>query len=139
MLGHLMEWFYSGLCGIRQEEHSTAFKRIIIDPQPAGDISFAAASYQSPHGLIKSAWSKNNSRFELNVEIPANTTATIFIPAKDINAISESSGKIKGRKQFHFSGYDQGRAMIKTGSGIYKFTVGNRPGSCPGRESSFNF
>ncbi|WP_018630877.1 alpha-L-rhamnosidase [Niabella aurantiaca] len=99
MLGHLMEWFYSGLCGIRQAEGSVGFKDIEIKPHPVGTISNAAASYHSVRGLIKVDWQKEGDRFTVNVVIPANTTATIYFPP----------------------GYD--KAPVKTGSGSYSFTA----------------
>ncbi len=83
MLGHLMEWFYAGLCGIKQAAMSVAFKKIEIKPQPAGDVKQAAASYHSPYGLIKTDWTKTGNTFTLNVTIPANSTAEIYFPAND--------------------------------------------------------
>lgn len=123
MLGHLMEWLYGGLCGIKQSDSSVAFKEIIINPQPVENISFAEASYNSPYGLIKSAWNKDDGRFELKVEIPANTTATVLIPANSIDDIIESGKTIKNKKQFQFEGNKNGKVVIRTGSGAYKFVV----------------
>lgn len=123
MLGHLMEWFYGGLCGIKQDDNSVAFKEIIISPQPVENISFAEASYNSPYGTIKSSWNKVDGRFELEVEIPANTTAKVFIPANSIDDIIESGKTIKNKKQFQFEGYKDGKVIIRIGSGAYKFVV----------------
>ena len=52
MLGHLMEWFYSGLSGLKQGESSIGYKEIVVDPQAVGDISFVNTSYESPYGMI---------------------------------------------------------------------------------------
>ncbi len=97
MLGHIMEWFYAGLCGIKQAEGSTGYKNIIIKPQPAGDIKNAKATYHSPYGLIKTYWEKENDVFVLNVSIPVNTTAEIYLPGSN--------------------------KAIKTGSGNYTYTI----------------
>lgn len=99
MLGHLMEWFYSGLVGVRQAAGSVGFKQIEIRPQPVGDVRQAKANYKSVHGLISADWKKNNNNFELNVTIPANTTATIYFP-----------------KEYK-------KAPVKVGSGVYKYVV----------------
>ncbi len=92
MLGHLMEWFYSGLGGIRQTNSSVAYKNIEIRPQPVGDVTAAKAMFNSPYGQIVSEWKIVNGKFELNVIIPANTTATIYLPANS-KAIKTGSGK----------------------------------------------
>jgi alpha-L-rhamnosidase len=121
MLGHLMEWFYSGLAGIRQAENSVAFKNIEISPQPVGDVTSAKASYRSAYGMIVSDWSirtpsekQGGDKFELNVEIPANTTAIIFIPVRPTQSVTMNGAIIK-------TNYVDGRAVIKTGSGKYSF------------------
>lgn len=95
MLGHLMEWFYDALGGIQQNEHSVAYKIIDIKPQPVGEITQASTTYLSVYGKVVSDWKIVNGIFELNVTIPANTTANVYLPG---------SNKI-----------------IKTGSGSYQF------------------
>ncbi len=117
MLGHIKEWFFSGLAGIRPGKGSVAFKEIEIRPQPVGDVTFAKGSYDSPYGMIRSEWKKTAETFELNVVVPANTTATIYLPAKEGATISES-GKIVMNVT-----YEKSQALIKTGSGNYQFMV----------------
>jgi alpha-L-rhamnosidase len=80
MLGHIMEWFYAGLAGIKQARDGVGYNKIEIRPQPVGDITLVAASYLSPYGEISSKWSKNGDLFILDISIPANTTATIYLP-----------------------------------------------------------
>jgi hypothetical protein len=79
MLGHLMEWFYGGLAGIKQTKNSVAFKNIEIRPQPVGDVTSARASYHSAYGEIVSEWKIENNTFKLEVTIPANTTADVYL------------------------------------------------------------
>jgi len=118
MLGHIMEWFYSGLAGIRSAPGAIAMKKIEIRPEPVGDVTYAKASYESPYGTIATDWKKASGKFELTVQIPANTTAVIYLPAKPGTAIIED-GKPLNKSQF--LGYRDGKALIKTGSGSYHF------------------
>jgi hypothetical protein len=94
MLGHLMEWFYAGLCGIKQADNSVGYRKIEIRPQPVGDITAANASYQSVYGLIKAEWKRTGNSFELNVSIPPNTTAEIYFPSNNTytNPVKVGSG-----------------------------------------------
>jgi len=80
MLGHLMEWFYSGLGGIYQDENSVAYKEIIIAPKPVGNIKWVNCSYNSQKGLISSKWKIDENKFTLNIEIPKDAIAKIVIP-----------------------------------------------------------
>ncbi len=80
MLGHLMEWFYSGLGGIYQDENSVAYREIIIAPKPVGNIKWVNCSYNSQKGLISSKWKIDKNKFTLNIEIPKDAVAKIVIP-----------------------------------------------------------
>lgn len=116
MLGHLMEWFYSGLAGIRQTEKSIAYKEVEIRPEPVGDVTEAKASFYSPFGKISSAWKRTDGKFELTIRIPANSTTVVYLPAKK-GAMVTMNGK-KAMVQ-----YKEGKAILKTGSGEYYFEV----------------
>ena len=61
MLGHLMEWFYQGLGGIRQAENSVAYESIVIQPEVVKELTFANVCFDSPYGTIVSDWKKNEN------------------------------------------------------------------------------
>ncbi|MEN8249304.1 MAG: family 78 glycoside hydrolase catalytic domain [Bacteroidota bacterium] len=86
MLGHLMEWFYSGLGGIYQDHNSIAYKEIVIAPKPVGDIEWVKCSYKSMQGIISSDWKLDKDTFTLRVEVPANSKAKIIMPAGSENS-----------------------------------------------------
>ena len=117
MLGHLMEWFYAGLGGIRQEMGSTAFKNILIQPELVGDLTWARASYQSPYGPIKSEWKRDENSISLEVGIPSNTTATIVFPVTSETAVLE-----KGRT-VDLSRRPDGKFYCKVESGNFSFKM----------------
>jgi alpha-L-rhamnosidase len=54
MLGQLVEWFYHDLAGIAPDPAGPGFRKIIIKPQPVGDIAWVKASYDSVRGRIVS-------------------------------------------------------------------------------------
>jgi len=123
MLGHIMEWFYTGLGGIKQDKQSIAFKNIIIRPETVGDISEAKVSYLSSYGVIKSEWTKKDGLFTLKVEVPVNTTATVYLPATDAKDITESDKAIAGQKGIQFISIENNKTLYKIGSGVYTFKV----------------
>jgi len=116
MLGHLMEWFYSGLAGIRQTENSVAFKEVEIRPEPVSDVKDAKATFYSPYGKISSEWEKSEGKFEATISIPANSTAVIYLPAKKGSVVL-----MNGKKAI--VQYKDGKAILKTGSGDYTFEI----------------
>jgi hypothetical protein len=121
MLGHLMEWFYSGLAGIRPAPGSIAFRDIVIRPEPVGDVTTAKASYLSPYGEIVSDWKKEDNTFTLRVRIPANSRATIYLPAESTSDVTVNGVAVAIEK-----GYKEGRYIMETGSGEYLLQVVNR-------------
>jgi hypothetical protein len=118
MLGHIMEWFYTGLGGIKQEENSIGFRNIIIRPEIVGDITWVKSSYHSPYGIIRSDWKKENNQLEMKVEIPANTTATIYLPTGKEVSVTENGKKVVVSKN------TDGKYFCKVGSGSYIFRMG---------------
>jgi alpha-L-rhamnosidase len=106
MLGHLMEWFYSGLCGINQTEDGIAYQNLIIKPQIVEGVNQAKAEFKSPYGYIKSSWKNDDEVFVLNLNIPVNCNATVFLPYGEASL----DGEIV-------------KSGIKIGSGIYQFKV----------------
>ena len=87
MLGHIEEWFYRGLGGISSDPAGPGFKKIIIKPQIVGDLGGANVAYESPYGRIVSNWKREGGRLTMDVTIPANTTATVFVPGESPHAV----------------------------------------------------
>ncbi len=121
MLGHIMEWFYSGLLGITEAEDAIAYNHIVIRPQPVGNVTFAKGHFVSPYGIIKSEWKKNARSFVLKLQIPANTIATVYLPASDPEKIYEGGSIIKNSKTIKSAGYQNGTVKLEIGSGSYVF------------------
>jgi alpha-L-rhamnosidase len=81
-LGQVIEWFYGDLVGIAPDESKPGFKHIIIKPHPVDALTWAEAAYQSAHGPIVVRWDQRDGKFILQATIPANTTATVTLPAQ---------------------------------------------------------
>ncbi len=113
MLGHLMEWFYTGLGGIYQDKNSIAYEEIIIAPKPVGDMKWVKCSFDSPKGIISSQWIIKENSFNLNVEVPENSVAKIIIPEN----FKKTSYKILDLNS-------QNIIDVKITDGVFKITPG---------------
>jgi hypothetical protein len=122
MLGHVMEWFYAGLGGISQAETSTAYKEIVIEPQIAGDLTFVKTAFESPYGLIRSEWETKGSNLQVVIEIPHNSTASLFLPTKDVKTV-KINGKVPG-KWIADNKNEKGKVKLTLGSGVYVIQSG---------------
>jgi alpha-L-rhamnosidase len=123
LVGDLVIWFYEYLAGIAPDPEQPGFKHIVMKPHPVGDLTHVKATHRSPYGLIASEWRKQGGKLIWTVEIPANTTATLHVPAKNLSAITESGkpiGKATGVR-FVVTGTD--RVLLSAGSGRYQFVI----------------
>ena len=121
MLGQIQEWFYHDLAGIGCDPAGPGFKKIIIRPQPVGDITWVKASYNSIRGKIVSDWKIHDGKFTLRVKIPANTTATIYVPAKSVEAVTENDRLATESKDVKFLRMMDGYTVFAVESGRYEF------------------
>jgi alpha-L-rhamnosidase len=115
-------WFYEGLAGIRRDPKIPAFKHVIIKPKIVDEVSWVECSYKSPYGRIVSNWKRDKKQVVMDVKIPVNSTATVYVPTKDVSNILESGRKITEVEGVEFIRMENDRAIYKIGSGSYKFT-----------------
>jgi len=117
--GSIGRWLFGTVAGI--DTDGPGYKRIIIRPMPGGGLDHAKASYKSIYGKIVSDWRIKGSTFTLNVTIPANTTATIYVPAGDIESVTEGGQPATKAKAVRFLRMKDGKAVFAIGSGNYRF------------------
>jgi alpha-L-rhamnosidase len=94
MLGHLMEWQFAYVAGIRQQPGSVGWRRILIAPNP-GPLDSASASFSSPSGLIKIHWEKNGKEFQMTVSIPPGVEAKAVMPDGQTLPLKEGTAALK--------------------------------------------
>lgn len=102
MLGHVNEWFYHDLAGIRTDPAGPGFKRIVIEPHPVGNLTWVRAAYDSARGLIVSHWQREGERLRLAVTLPPNTTGTVRLPGQPVSwpPAAQAAGDEGGRRTF---------------------------------------
>ena len=99
MMGQIEEWFYRSLAGIDVEENAyTGFKNFKIAPQVVGDLTYVNASYNTLYGTIKVDWKVDNGQFEMDIEVPINCEAKVYLP-QETNYTAVKSGKYSFKKR----------------------------------------
>ncbi|MCL4195289.1 MAG: hypothetical protein KJZ87_26360, partial [Thermoguttaceae bacterium] len=86
MLGHVLEWFYGYVAGIRQKPESAGWKEVLIAPNP-GPLTHCQARLVTPAGTIGSRWRIEGGVFRLETEIPAAVQATAILPSGKSHAL----------------------------------------------------
>ena len=119
MLGHIEEWFYKGLGGLRAE--APGFRRVTIRPETIDALSEVDVRYQSVRGPIRSAWRRKGKQLWMDVAVPPGVTATVHVPAASANEVKEGETSAREADSVTFLRMENGRALFRVGGGVYRF------------------
>ncbi|MDB6068815.1 MAG: Alfa-L-rhamnosidase [Pedosphaera sp.] len=120
-LGSCGEYLFSNIGGIRPA--SPGFKTIMIDPAIRPGLTWAKTRFDSIQGRIATSWKVEDRQITLEVVVPANTTATVCVPATDVASVTESGKSIEKARGVKFLGQKDDKVMLEVGSGTYKFAT----------------
>jgi len=114
-------WFYRGLAGIRWDPEVPGFKHVILRPAVVKSVDWVMCSYDSPHGRIVSNWKLENGTFVWDISVPANSTATVHVPANDVRSVKEGGNTLQEATGVTFLRMAAGSAVLRVESGTYEF------------------
>ena len=78
--GCVCEWIWETAAGISSDAAEPGFKHIIMKPVPDKRLGFVEAEFNSPAGVIKSAWKYEGDKCVWNFTIPEGAWATVTLP-----------------------------------------------------------
>lgn len=121
--GAIGDWLYQVVAGIDLSPDAPGYKRILIQPQPGGGLTYAGACFDSMYGYIESKWMIEDGRLHLAVTIPANTEGVVRLPAQSVEGVTEQGQaltQVEGIREIR----QEGETVVLTvGSGHYHFGV----------------
>ncbi len=121
--GAIGDWMYRVMAGLDTDEEGAGYKKVRIKPHVGGGFTHATASLQTRYGRLTSGWKVENGKLSFEVEIPANTTATVYVPAEKPEMIKESGKELASILKHGEVQMENGYAVLKIGSGKYKFST----------------
>lgn len=124
LLGDLMVWYYENLAGIKSDSQQVGFKKIVMAPYFPDGLDWVNASYESLYGPIESNWKKGENGLSWKVVIPANTTASIRIPAASADKVTESGKPLLQNPAVKSVNAADGFVVVEAGSGTFDFLAG---------------
>lgn len=136
--GIIAEWMFRHMAGIAPDEENVGFKHFILRPNPdtrkmlrysQQRIVSVDAEFWSTYGPIKAAWlCEGGSELAYSVTVPANTTATLYMPVADGLELMENGRPVSSADDIQLVSIENGMAVCNLGSGSYVFTVGDPTG-----------
>jgi alpha-L-rhamnosidase len=121
LIGDLNIWLHEYLAGIRPDPDAPGFKKFVIRPVPVGDVTWAKARYQSVRGEIRCGWTLESGRLKLDLVVPPNTTATVYVPASKGADVREGGLSVERARGLKFLRWEDGCAVLAVESGAYRF------------------
>lgn len=121
MMGSVGSWFYKYLLGILPNENSPGFERFIIRPRFPKDLESCNGSFHSVKGVIRSGWKQEKGRILLNLSIPANSVAEVYVPSGKSGQIMVNGRPYSENTHLRFLRREEGRAVFEVTSGSYAF------------------
>ncbi|MFC4210246.1 family 78 glycoside hydrolase catalytic domain [Pedobacter lithocola] len=126
MSGQINEWFFNDLVGISPDESGPGFRKIVIKPALLNDLNWVNGEFKSISGNINCSWKRNTNGINLDVKIPANTSAIVYIPCTDVNLLTENGLPINTVKGLKFIKSEGDKLVFEAKSGNYHFTIKNK-------------
>ena len=129
MLGHIDQWFYNGLAGIHLNFANKPGRQLEIRPSMVGNLTWVHSSYDSVLGKIVSNWHRTGAKCTMDITIPANTMATIYIPHTGASPVLLNGSPLAKRYAVIVRGQRANRMICRLPSGVYHFSSHYRPHS----------
>ena len=126
MSGQINEWFFNDLIGISADESGPGFRKIIIKPSIVPDLNWVKGSFKSISGDIACNWKRIADGLELDVSVPVNTTATIYIPSNNIEWVKEGEVTLDKSDGLSFLRTEPGKLVYHAEAGNYHFVIKGR-------------
>jgi alpha-L-rhamnosidase len=117
--GAVYQWMVENLGGIRTD--GPAYKNIVIAPVLDEKLGRARVTYHCVHGEIESSWKRTAKGLEMDITIPANTTARVAIPASSVESVTEGGKPLNKAEGVASTKLDGDRVWVEIGSGEYHF------------------
>ena len=122
-IGSVGEWMYRVIGGLNPDTAAPGWKHFTVHPIPGGGLAWASVSYNSIRGPLGCHWEKNGADLVMRVEVPANTSATVYVPAAEGSRVTESGLPAEKAPGLRAQGRGEGCAVFVAGSGSYEFRV----------------
>lgn len=120
-LGSCGEWMYDTAAGLGMDSSVPGFKKIVFRPTPGGGLTSASANYDSVHGPITCKWSTDTAGLHVDVSVPPNTTATLYLPVSVNESVTESGKPVAEAFGVKEGPREKGDRVYLLGSGDYEF------------------
>jgi len=109
------------VAGIELDPEAPGFQKFVLRPFIGDGLDYARASYRTMHGEIVSDWKRDGNQLSWSVCIPANTTATVFVPSTADSGVTEDGVAVEHSTGLRIIGREGHFLICEASSGVYTF------------------
>jgi len=121
MSGQINEWLFNNLVGISPTESGPGFREFLIKPDFIKGLDYVKGSFSLISGDVRVAWKRISGRLELDVVVPANTHATLYLPVSDPAKVFEGNKSVSRSLGIKIIQTAQNQSGFSLSSGRYHF------------------
>ena len=121
--GAIGDWMYRVAAGLDTREEAPGYQQLRIEPHTGGSFTQLEARLNTNYGEAVSGWKISDHLLTLDISIPVNSSALIYLPSADLSVITENGIPVSGHKDLNIQGTENGKTVVKAGSGQYHFEI----------------
>ena len=114
-------WLYRCVAGIVPDQEMAGYRNFSIKPAIVGDLTWVKAHCESVYGRIESNWQRKGDQLSMDITVPPNTTATVFVPSRSAASVTESGKSAVEAEGVKFLRMENNVAVYMVSSGTYLF------------------
>ena len=123
--GAVGEWMYQTLGGIAPG--SPGYRHVVVRPRVGGALTWARASLETAYGQVATHWRVADGVFALDVTVPVNVTAEVWLPATDVASLTEGGRAVGDVDGVTVARSEGNEVVVRIGSGTYAFVTPAEP------------
>jgi alpha-L-rhamnosidase len=121
LLGDLITWLYKDLAGIASLDGG--YRTIYMNPSMPDSLNEVEANYQTPYGIAKSSWKREEGMIFWDITIPPNTSGEVHLPTQEEEKVQEGGSGLRRVKDIRIGGIEARRIVLTLGAGTYHFKI----------------
>jgi alpha-L-rhamnosidase len=120
--GAIGDWMYRVMAGLEIDQAAPGYKHFFVQPQPGGGFTAVKASHNSMYGRVGASWTLKDGAFELTVEVPPNSSATVRLPKARLAQVKEGGQALSAGNGVGARRQDKDAVVMEVASGKYRFS-----------------
>ncbi len=115
------EWMWRYVAGLNVDDNSPGWRHFSVRPRPTPEVRWCRARFESPCGEISLHWRMDHKKLEMNLIVPMNSVATVYLPAASHQHITESGSPLAQSTAVSIIKTGCGEVVVRLQGGVYRF------------------